>query len=192
MADDTPLTHFKPIPLQTLYHNFGLHHIQNPTHLISDKTALLLSFLRVTDEFGLHTSIPDVYDETDHIQELERAYNFFIMDQTYALTPTDILRDVLFRCAEMSQHLTPTLRLFNLEQYIHDLFLHVQSRYTIKKAIRRIIATFHPADIEKIGSNLMSALSYHLNDGRIFKAIEQMQQQRQLQTHTSPVNLLHN
>ena len=179
--DDQPMTHFPQIPLSVLYKEYGFDLYEDAEILNSDKAALLLNFLRVTDEFGIDSSIPDVYDETDDIDELERAYNFFIMDQTYALTPTDILRDVLFRCAEMSEHLTPTLKLFNLEQYIHDLFDHVQSRYTIKKAIKRIIHTFHPSDIERIGSNLMSALSYHLNDGRIFKAIEQMQEQRRLQ-----------
>ena len=175
MADDTPLTHFPQIPLNTLYHNFGLDKITDTDVSMSDKSALLLSFLRITDEFGSDSSIPDVYDETDSILELERAYNFFIMDQTYALTPKDILRDVLFRCAEMSQHLTPTLKLFNLQHYTTELFKHVQSRYSIKLAIKHTISKLNPNEYEKVGSNLMSALSYHLNDGRIFKAIEQLQ-----------------
>jgi hypothetical protein len=163
------MTHFPMIPLPTLYHNFGLlFHDLSPTS-ISDKTALLLSFLRITDEFGIDSSIPDVYDETDTLQELQRAYNFFIMDETYALTPKDILRDVLFRCAEMSEQLGPTLKLFQLQHYTSLLFKHVDSRHSIKLYIQLIITSLSPDDIERVGSNLMSALSYHLNDGRIHK-----------------------
>jgi len=162
------MTHFPPIPLPQLYSRFNLLH--KPTPIIdSDKTALLLSFLKLTDEFGIDSSIPDIYDETDSVKELERAYNFFIMDQTYALTPKDILRDVLFRCAELSEQLKSTLRLFKLDQYTNLLFLHLQSRHQIKQYIKLTIQSIDPSEIERVSSNLMSALSYHLNDGRIHK-----------------------
>ena len=172
--DDQPMTHFPQIPLDTLYTQFGFHLYHDSKILHSDKAALLLTFLRVTDEFGIDSSIPDVYDETDDIHELERAYNFFIMDKTYALTPKDILRDVLFRCAEMSEHLNPTLQLFNLQHYTQQLFQHVHSRHSIKAHIQLIISQLSPSDIERVGSNLMSALSYHLNDGRIFHTLHNM------------------
>ena len=172
--DDQPMTHFPQIPLSVLYKEYGFDLYEDAEILNSDKAALLLNFLRVTDEFGIDSSIPDVYDETDDIDELERAYNFFIMDKTYALTPKDILRDVLFRCAEMSEHLNPTLQLFNLQHYTHQLFQHVHSRHSIKAQIQLIISKLSPPDIERVGSNLMSALSYHLNDGRIFHTLHNL------------------
>ena len=63
--DDQPMTHFPQIPLSVLYKEYGFDLYEDDEILNSDKVALLLNFLRVTDEFGIDSSIPDVYDETD-------------------------------------------------------------------------------------------------------------------------------